>query len=85
VDDGWLFFNYGYEEDPPMTLPLAPSDEPHRFFPTRAPDCEPGALSGKRVLEATAEQRRILQERCTRPPTPDLNPAGIEFGPESKI
>ncbi|BBY03203.1 fatty-acid O-methyltransferase Mtf2 [Mycobacterium seoulense] len=27
-----LFFNYGYEEDPPMGVPLSPSDEPHRFF-----------------------------------------------------
>ena len=64
-DDGWLFFNYGYEDDPPMALALAPSDEPHMFFPARPPHCEPGALSGNRVLEATAEQRRILQERCT--------------------
>jgi hypothetical protein len=30
--DDWLFVNYGCEEDPPMALPLAASDEPHRFF-----------------------------------------------------
>jgi len=29
--DDWLFFNYGYEEDPPMALPLEASDEPHRY------------------------------------------------------
>jgi SAM-dependent methyltransferase len=26
-----IFLNYGYEEDPPMGLPLAASDEPNRF------------------------------------------------------
>src|SRR5947209_20385527 len=30
--DDWLFFNYGYEEDPPMGIPLAEADEPHRYF-----------------------------------------------------
>src|SRR5260370_9845059 len=49
--DDWLFFNYGYEEDPPMALPLAASDEPHRFFiqlyPRTAAQVD---LTGKRVL-----------------------------------
>ena len=26
-----VFLNWGYEEDPPMALPLAESDEPYRF------------------------------------------------------
>src|SRR4029079_8103604 len=26
-----LFLNYGYEEDPPMGVPLSASDEPNRF------------------------------------------------------
>lgn len=29
--DDVLFLNYGYEEDPPMALPLAASDEPDRY------------------------------------------------------
>ena len=29
--DEWLFLNWAYEEDPPMALPLAASDEPNRF------------------------------------------------------
>ena len=29
--DDVLFLNYGYEEDPPMALQLASSDEPDRF------------------------------------------------------
>jgi hypothetical protein len=28
--DDVVFRNWGYEEDPPMGLPLAPSDEPNR-------------------------------------------------------
>jgi hypothetical protein len=31
VADDVVFFNFGYEEDPPMALPLAASDEPNRF------------------------------------------------------
>ena len=27
-----VFLNYGYEEDPPMGVPLSPSDEPNRYF-----------------------------------------------------
>jgi ubiquinone/menaquinone biosynthesis C-methylase UbiE len=47
-----VFLNWGYEEDPPMALPLAECDEPNRFYiqlyyriATQAD------LSGKRVLE----------------------------------
>jgi hypothetical protein len=28
--DDVVFFNFGYEQDPPMGLPLSPSDEPNR-------------------------------------------------------
>jgi len=52
--DDWLFFNYGYEEDPPMALPLAASDEPHRFFiqlyHRTATQVD---LKGKKVLEVS--------------------------------
>ena len=46
------FLNDGYEEDPPMALPLAASDEPNRFpiqlYHRTATQAD---LSGKRVLE----------------------------------
>jgi len=52
--DDVLFFNYGYEEDPPMALPLAASDEPNRFciqlYHRTATQVD---LSGKRVLEVS--------------------------------
>ena len=47
-----VFLNWGYEEDPPMALPLAESDEPYRFpiqlYHRTATQAD---LSGKRVLE----------------------------------
>ena len=47
-----LFLNYGYEEDPPMALPLAPPDEHNRYcfqqYHLTAAQVE---LKGKRVLE----------------------------------
>jgi ubiquinone/menaquinone biosynthesis C-methylase UbiE len=47
-----VFLNWGYEEDPPMALPLAESDEPYRFpiqlYYRTATQAD---LSGKRVLE----------------------------------
>ena len=50
--DAMLFLNYGYEEDPPMALPLAASDEPNRFFIQQYHRTATQAdLSGKRVLE----------------------------------
>jgi ubiquinone/menaquinone biosynthesis C-methylase UbiE len=50
--DAMLFLNYGYEEDPPMALPLAASDEPNRFCIQQYHRVATQAdLSGKRVLE----------------------------------
>ena len=50
--DDVVFLNVGYEEDPPMALPLAESDEPNRFhiqlYHRIATQAD---LSGKRVLE----------------------------------
>jgi len=47
-----VFLNIGYEEDPPMALPLAESDEPNRFhiqlYHRIATQAD---LGGKRVLE----------------------------------
>ncbi|MDT5228164.1 MAG: hypothetical protein QOH94_1957, partial [Mycobacterium sp.] len=52
--DDWLFFNYGYEEDPAMGIPLDEADEPHRFFiqlyHRTATQVD---LAGKKVLECS--------------------------------
>jgi SAM-dependent methyltransferase len=83
--DDWLFFNYGYEEDPPMALPLAVSDEPHRFFiqlyHRTATQMD---LSGKRVLEVSCGHGggASYLMRTLHPASYtglDLNLAGIEF------
>ena len=80
-----LFFNYGYEEDPPMALPLATSDEPNRIciqlYHRTATQAD---LSGKRVLEvgcghgggASYLMRTLHPASYTGL---DLNPAGIAF------
>ncbi len=83
--DDWLFFNYGYEEDPPMALPLSDSDEPHRFFIQLYHRTAAQAdLSGKRVLEVSCGHGggASYLTRTFKPTTYtglDLNPAGIEF------
>ena len=47
-----VFLNWGYEEDPPMALPLAESDESNRYFIQLYHRAATQAdLSGKRVLE----------------------------------
>ena len=52
--DDVIFLNYGYEEDPPMALPLAASDEPDRYpiqlYHRTATQVD---LGGKRVLEVS--------------------------------
>ena len=49
-----VFMNWGYEEDPPMTLPLEGSDEPNRFpiqlYHRTATQVD---LKGKNVLEVS--------------------------------
>ena len=83
--DDWLFFNYGYEEDQPMALPLAASDEPHRYFiqlyHRTATQVD---LSGKRVLEVSCGHGggASYLTRTQHPATYtglDLNPVGIQF------
>ena len=83
--DDWLFFNCGYEEDPPMALPLEASDEPNRFFiqlyHRTATQVD---LSGKRVLEVSCGHGggASYLTRTLHPASYtglDLNPAGIEF------
>lgn len=51
-DDDVVFLNIGYEEDPPMALPLTESDEPQRFYIQLYHRTATQAdLGGKRVLE----------------------------------
>jgi SAM-dependent methyltransferase len=54
VGDDVVFFNFGYEEDPPMALPLAASDEPNRYciqlYHVTASQVD---LTGKRMLEVS--------------------------------
>ena len=84
-DDDVVFLNAGYEEDPPMAIPLAASDEPKRFqiqlYHRTATQVD---LSGKRVLEvgcghgggASYVMRTLHPASYTGL---DLNPAGIAF------
>lgn len=83
--DDVLFLNYGYEEDPPMALPLAASDEPDRFpiqlYHRTATQVD---LADKLVLEvscghgggASYLMRTVHPESYTGL---DLNTVGIEF------
>lgn len=80
-----VFLNYGYEEDPPMSLPLAASDEPNRasiqLYHRTAAQVD---LSGKRVLEvgcghgggASYLMRTLHPASYTGV---DLNPAAVAF------
>ncbi len=83
--DKVLFINWGYEEDPPMALPLAESDEPDRFpiqlYHRTATQVD---LGGKRVLEVGCGHGggASYLVRTLRPASYtglDLNPAGIDF------
>lgn len=83
--DDLVFFNMGYEEDPPMALPLEPGDEPDRFpiqlYWRTATQVD---LAGKQVLEiscghgggASYLMRTLHPSSYTGL---DLNRGGIEF------
>lgn len=81
-----VFFNYGYEEDPPLALPLDPSDEPNRYSIQlyHATATQAGDLDGKRVLEVGCGHGggSSYLVRTLHPASYtglDLNPAGIAF------
>ncbi len=83
--DDVLFLNYGYEEDPPMALPLAASDEPDRFpiqlYHRTATQLD---LAGKKVLEVSCGHGggASYLMRTLHPASYtglDLNTVGIEF------
>ena len=84
VGDDVVFFNFGYEEDPPMALPLAAYDEANRYciqlYHVTATQVD---LSGKRVLEvscgAGGGASYIVRNLGPASYTGlDLNPASIE-------
>jgi ubiquinone/menaquinone biosynthesis C-methylase UbiE len=80
-----VFINAGYEEDPPMDLPLEASDEPNRFFIQRY-HCTATQvdLTGKRVLEVSCGHGggASYLARTLGPASYtglDLNTAGVDF------
>jgi ubiquinone/menaquinone biosynthesis C-methylase UbiE len=83
--DDVIFLNYGYEEDPPMALPLAASDEPDRYpiqlYHRTATQVD---LGGKRVLEVSCGHGggASYLMRTVQPASytgVDLNPTGVNF------
>ena len=87
-EDDVFFLNWGYDEDPPMDLPLAPSDEPNRYciqlYHRTATQAD---LSGKQVLEVSCGHGggAAYLVRTLRPASYtglDFNPDGIAFARE---
>jgi len=83
--DDVLFLNYGYEEDPPMALPLSAFDEPDRLpiqlYHRTATQVD---LTGKKVLEVSCGHGggASYLMRTLKPASYtglDLNTVGIEF------
>ncbi|BBZ36297.1 phthiotriol/phenolphthiotriol dimycocerosates methyltransferase [Mycolicibacterium confluentis] len=83
--DDLLFINAGYEETPPMSLPLEPEDEPDRYFIQLYHQTATQVdLTGKRLLEISCGHgggaSYIVRTLGTASVTGlDLNPVGIEF------
>lgn len=86
IGNGDIYFlNFGYEEDPPMNIPLDPADQPDRYsiqlYHRTAAQVD---LTGKDVLEVSCGHggaasyitRTMHPKRYTGL---DYNPAGIEF------
>jgi ubiquinone/menaquinone biosynthesis C-methylase UbiE len=84
-DEDVVFLNWGYEEDPPMALPLAPSDEPNRYYiQLYHRTASQVDLSGKQVLEVSCGHGggAAYLVRTFRPASYtglDFNPDGIAF------
>lgn len=84
-DDERVFLNWGYDEDPPMALPLAESDEPNRYFIQLYHRVATQVdLTGKRVLEVSCGHGggAAYLMRTQHPASYtglDLNPIGLDF------
>lgn len=85
VGDDVVFFNFGYEEDPPLGLELEASDEPNRYciqlYHQTASQVD---LTGKKVLEVSCGggggASYIVRQLGPASYTGlDLNPANIEL------
>src|SRR6201994_4214821 len=83
--DDVQFLNWGYEEDPPLGLPLDPSDEPNRYsiqlYHQTATQAD---ISGKKVLECSSGHGggASYLTRTLKPASYtglDFNAAGVEF------
>ncbi len=83
--DDIVFLNLGYEEDPPMALPLAASDEPNLFYIQLYHRTATQAdLNGAQVLEVSCGHGggASYLMRTLRPASYtglDFNPAGVAF------
>jgi ubiquinone/menaquinone biosynthesis C-methylase UbiE len=83
--DDVLFLNLGYEEDPPMGLPLVASDEPNRYYIQLYHSTATQAdLKGAQVLEVSCGHGggASYLVRTLRPASYtglDFNPAGVAF------
>ena len=85
--DDVQFLNWGYEEDPPLGLPLDPADEPNRYsiqlyHQTATQDGVD--LAGKKVLECSSGHGggASYLSRTLKPASYtglDFNAAGVEF------
>lgn len=53
--DDLVFMNWGYEEDPPMALPLEASDEPNRY---------PIQLYHRTATQADLRDKKVLEVSC---------------------
>lgn len=54
MEDDHYFLNWGYEEDPPLAIPLDPADEPNRYYiQLYHRTVAQGDIKGKKVLEVS--------------------------------
>jgi SAM-dependent methyltransferase len=85
TDDDTVCFNWGYEDDPPMALPLLESDEPNRYFIQLYHRVATHVdLAGKRVLEVSCGHgggaSYLMRTQGPASYTGlDLNPVGLDF------